>query len=69
ARYRRSLYYDARANRRLLGAQATLLASAALFILDLRSGRGEPENIPLAPARVTLEPTWDGARVALRLTF
>ncbi|MGH2667789.1 MAG: hypothetical protein ACRDH5_01480 [bacterium] len=69
ARYRRSLYYDARANRRLLGAQATLLVSVALFILDLRGARGEPENIPFAPARVTLEPTWDGARVALRLTF
>jgi hypothetical protein len=68
-RYRRSLYYDARANRRLLGAQATLLVAAALFILDLRSSGGEPENIPFAPVRVMLEPTGDGAAVGLRLRF
>jgi hypothetical protein len=69
ARYRRSLYYDARANRRLLGAQATLLVSVTLFILDLRSGRGEPENIPFAPVRVTAEPTRDGAAVGVRVMF
>ena len=69
ARYRRSLYYDARANRRLLGAQATLLVTAALFILDLRSNRGEPENIPFSPVRVTAEPTGDGAAVGLRVAF
>lgn len=69
ARYRRSLYYDARANRRLLGAQATLLVTAALFILDLRSGGGEPENIPLAPVKVTLQPTGDGAAIGMRIAF
>ena len=69
ARYRRSLYYDARANRRLLGAQATLLVTAALFILDLRSSRGEPENIPYAPVRVMLEPTGDGAGLGMRIAF
>lgn len=69
ARYRRSLYYDARANRRLLGAQATLLVTAALFILDRRSSRGEPENIPFAPVRVTVEPMGDGAAVGVRVRF
>jgi hypothetical protein len=69
ARYRRSLYYDARANRRLLGAQATLLVTAALFILDLRSSRGEPENIPFAPLRVTASPAEARVEVGLRFAF
>ena len=69
ARYRRSLYYDARANRRLLGAQATLLVTAALFILDLRSSRGEPENIPFAPVRVTASPADARVEVGLRFAF
>src|SRR6185295_17677510 len=32
--YQRSIYYDRRANRRLLGAQGSLLVTAALFIID-----------------------------------
>ncbi|HYT82497.1 MAG TPA: hypothetical protein VEK86_03540 [Gemmatimonadales bacterium] len=69
ALYQRSLAYDRRANHRLLGAQASLLVTAALFILDLHPGRDEPDNIPFAPVRVTVEPTRDGAAVGLRLTL
>ena len=71
ALYQRSLTYDRRANRRLLGAQASLLATAALFIMDLR-GRtgGGPDNIPFRPLRVTVEPGRDGAALlGLQLTF
>lgn len=67
--YQRSRYFDRRANHRLLGAQASLLATAALFILDRHPGREGPDNIPFAPLRVTLEPTGDGARAALQLRF
>lgn len=67
--YQRSLYFDRRASHRLLGAQASLVATAALFILDLHPGRDEPDNIPFAPIRVTVEPTRDGAALALRLRF
>jgi hypothetical protein len=68
--YERSLHYDARANRRLLGAQGSLLATAALFILDLRGRDDGPDNIPFSPLRVTVEPTRDGAAlVGLRLWF
>ena len=68
--YQRSLYYDRRANRRLLGAQGTLLVTAALFILDLRGRNDEPDNIPFRPLRVTVEQTRDGAAlVGLRLAF
>jgi hypothetical protein len=67
--YQHSVFYDRRANRRLLGAQASLLVTAALFILDLRRGDDEPENIPFAPVRVTASPTLDGAAVGLRIAF
>ena len=68
--YQSSLHYDRRANRRLVGAQASLLVTAALFIVDLSGRNDEPDNIPFRPLRVTVEPTRDGAAlVGLRLTF
>jgi hypothetical protein len=51
--YQRSRAFDRRANRWLLGAQASLLATTALFIIDLHPGQG-PDNIPLAPMQVGL---------------
>jgi len=67
--YQRSRIFDRRANRRLLGAQASLLITAALFILDLHPGREGPDNIPFSPLRVTAEPTGDGARLGVQLRF
>jgi len=67
--YQRSLYYDRRANRRILGAQASLLVTAALFILDLRARNDGPDNIPFSPLRVTVDPTGGGAQVGLTLSF
>lgn len=68
--YQQAMYYDARANRRLLGAQASLLVTAALFIIDLSGRNDEPDNIPFSPLQVTVEPGRDGAAlVGLRLTF
>lgn len=67
--YERSLFYDRRANRRLVGAQLSLLATATLFILDLRGGNDGPDNIPFNGMRVTVEPTVDGARAGLQLRF
>jgi len=49
--YQRSRAFDRRANRWLLGAQAGLLATTALFIIDLHPGEG-PENIPFGPVQV-----------------
>ena len=51
--YQRSRAFDRRANRWLLGAQASLLATTALFIIDLHPGQG-PDNIPFAPMQVGL---------------
>jgi len=51
--YQRSRAYDRRANRWLLGAQASLLATTALFIIDLHPAEG-PDNIPFAPMQVGL---------------
>ncbi|HXM37733.1 MAG TPA: hypothetical protein VN908_03620 [Gemmatimonadales bacterium] len=67
--YQSSRMFDRRANRRLLGAQASLLVTAALFILDLHPGREGPDNIPFAPLRVTVEPTQDGVAVGMRIAF
>jgi hypothetical protein len=67
--YQRSRFFDRRANRRLLGAQGTLVLTAALFILDLHPGREGPENIPFSPLRVTAEPSDGGARLGLELRF
>ncbi|MBI1967125.1 MAG: hypothetical protein HYS40_03970 [Gemmatimonadetes bacterium] len=67
--YQLALYYDRRANRRLLGGQLSLLATAAMFIADLRHEKNGPENIPFAPLEVTASPAGDGARVGLRFTF
>jgi hypothetical protein len=49
--YQRSRTFDRRANRWLLGAQASLLATTALFIIDLHPGEG-PENIPFPANRI-----------------
>ncbi len=49
--YQRSRAFDRRANRWLLGAQAGVLATTALFIIDLHPGQG-PDNIPFAPLQV-----------------
>jgi hypothetical protein len=49
--YQRSRAFDRRANRWLLGAQAGLLTTTALFIIDLHPGDG-PDNIPYPPVRV-----------------
>ena len=49
--YQRSRNFDRRANRWLLGAQASLVATTALFIIDLHPGDG-PGNIPYPPVKL-----------------
>jgi hypothetical protein len=67
--YQTSIHYDRRARQRLLLGQVTLLASAALFLADLRHQAGEPGNIPFRGAKLTVEPDGDGARVGVRVRF
>lgn len=69
--YQETLYYDHRARHRILGAQLSVLTSATLFILDLRHHNDNPPNIPYSGSRLqlTAEPSGDGARVGLRVTF
>lgn len=69
--YQQTLYYDHRARHRILGAQVSVLTSAALFILDLRHHNGNPPNIPFSGSRfeLTAEPLGDGARLGMRWTF
>ena len=67
--YQQAMYYDRRANRRLLGAQTSLLVTAALFIIDLSGRNDEPDNIPFRPLRVTATPTGGGAQLSLSYSF
>jgi hypothetical protein len=67
--YQASLQFDRRARGWLLGAQAAALATAALFIADLRHHSDGPGNIPFHPVSVDVVPTRDGARLTMRVTF
>lgn len=67
--YQRTTYYDRRARSRLIGGQVALLASAAMFILDLRHQGGEAPNIPFHGLELSAEPKRDGARLELRMRF
>ncbi len=62
-------YYDRRARSRLIGGQVSLLASAALFIMDLRHQKGNPPNIPFHGLELTAEPLGSGARVGIQMRF
>jgi hypothetical protein len=68
--YQRSLYFDARARRRLIVGQVALVAAATLFIADLTRGPNGPPNIPFDPNRIVLGPaTGGGTNVGWRLRF
>lgn len=67
ALYQRSRAYDRRANRWLVGAQLSLIATTALFIIDLHPGEG-PENIPF-PASLQVGAVGSGSGIALSFRF
>jgi hypothetical protein len=66
ALYARSNAGDRRARMGLLTGQATLLGSAAFFIVDLRHG-GAPENIPYDPPAAAPPPA--KLRVGFRIAL
>jgi hypothetical protein len=69
AHYQQSLYYDARARRRLIVGQTALVLSVAMFVFDLRRGNGPP-NIPFDPDKLIVTPARNGgALVGLRLRW
>jgi len=67
--YQSSLQFDRRARRWLIGAQVAALATAALFITDLRHHTAEPGNIPFKPVSLELAPTRTGAALSIRVAF
>lgn len=67
--YQQAIYYDNRARWRLVAGQVSLLAAVGLFVADRRAHGPAAPNIPVHPLGVTLAPTPDGARLALRLAF
>jgi len=68
ALYQRSRVYDRRANRWLVGAQLSLIATTALFIIDLHPGDG-PENIPFPANQIQVGPVGDGVGLGMRVAF
>lgn len=68
ALYQRSRAYDRRANRWLVGAQLSLIATTALFIMDLHPGDG-PENIPFPANQIEVGRVGDGVGLGLRFAF
>ena len=67
--YQTSIHYDGRARVRLLLGQVSLLASAGLFLADLRHRSNDPGNIPFRGAKLTVAPQGSGARVGVRIVF
>jgi hypothetical protein len=67
--YQRSLRLDRRARNWLLAGQLSLVATAALFLDDLRHRAGGPDNIPYHPLRLAVEPAGTGARLAFVVAF
>lgn len=68
--YQESLYYDRRAQRRILGGQAALVATGVLLIVDLSVRRDGTNNVPFDPDRAYVAPaTGGGVLLGLRVKF
>jgi hypothetical protein len=64
--YQNSLRYDRIARGWLIGGESALAAAAALFIWELASPRGRPDNIPFEP-EIRIMPR--GTGLGLRVPF
>lgn len=68
--YQESLYYDRRAQRRILGGQAALVVTGALLIVDLSVRRDGTNNVPFDPDQAYVAPaTGGGVLLGLRVKF
>lgn len=54
---------DGQAQRFLIGGQFTLMVSGALFLVDLLSDHGGPENIPFTPLKLFQQGNLVGLRI------
>jgi len=68
--YQESLYYDRRAQRRILGGQAALVVTGALLIVDLSVRRDGTHNVPFDPDQAYVAPAkGGGVLLGLRVRF
>lgn len=68
--YQESLYYDRRAQRRILGGQAALVATGVLLIVDLSVRRDGTNNVPFDPDQAYVAPAkGGGVLLGLRVKF
>lgn len=61
--FQETLRLDGQARRFLIGAQASILASGVMFLVDLIAGDNRPENIPLTPFELYHQPNRMGLKV------
>ena len=68
--YQESLYYDRRAQRRILGGQAALVVTGALLIVDLSVRRDGTNNVPFDPDQAYVAPAkGGGVLLGMRVKF
>jgi hypothetical protein len=67
--YQASVRFDRRARLRLVLGQASLLASAGLFLADLGHHAGGPDNIPFHALKLSVDPRTGATLVGVRLRF
>lgn len=68
--YQESLYYDRRAQRRILGGQAALVATGLLLIVDLSVRRDGTNNVPFDPDQAYVAPAkGGGVLLGMRVKF
>lgn len=68
--YQESLYYDRRAQRRILGGQAALVVTGALLIVDLSVRRDGTRNVPFDPDKAYVAPAkGGGVLLGMRVKF
>jgi hypothetical protein len=68
--YQESLHYDRRAQRRILGGQAALVATGVLLIVDLSVRRDGTNNVPFDPDQAYVAPAkGGGVLLGMRVRF
>ena len=68
--YQQSLYYDRRAQRRIIGGQAALVVTGFLLIVDLSVRRDGTNNVPFDPDQAYVAPAkGGGVLLGMRVRF
>ena len=68
--YQETVYYDRRAQRRLVGGQVALILARTFLIVDLSTRRDGSRNVPFDPDQAYVAPaSGGGVLLGVRLTY